>query len=270
MQNLIVNSNCINKMNLSTAYATQQGVSHKISDTPCQDSILVKQEDNYLFLGLADGAGSAKHSDVGSSLILRFLAMYMQITFQKYKEDGEFSNEIFLKRIHLALIRIAEMKKIDVQDLSSTLLFIAVYYGEYIIFHIGDGVIGILDETDELSVLSEPKNGELSNYTYFTTTMDANDIRIYRGEINKLNGLVLMSDGVEESLYNYKTKSLAPITKEIIQWLDHGTEEEVSSALDENLKNVFAIKSSDDLSIAILRHHKDGIQTQKGTSNAKF
>jgi len=60
MQNLIVNSHYINKMNLSTAFARQQGVSHKVSDTPCQDSVLVRQEDSYLFLGLADGAGSAK------------------------------------------------------------------------------------------------------------------------------------------------------------------------------------------------------------------
>ena len=254
MQNLTLNSNCINKMNLSTAFAKKQGVSHKTSDTPCQDSVLVKQEDNYLFLGLADGAGSAKHSDIGSKLILRFLALYMHITFQ---EDREFSNEILLQIIHLALMRIAEMKSVDVNDLSSTLLFITVYYGEYVVVHIGDGVIGMLDENDDLSVLSEPENGELSDYTFFTTTMDANRVRIYKGRVGKLNGLVLMSDGVEESLYDYKTKALAPITKEIIQWLDQGSEEEVSSALDENLKNIFAIKSSDDLSIAILRHHKN-------------
>ena len=70
------------------------------------------------------------------------------------------------------------------------------------------------------------------------------------------HGLVLMSDGVEDSLYNSTKKQLAPITKDIIQWLDYGSEEEVSSALDENLKNIFAVKSSDDLSIAILRKNQ--------------
>ncbi len=247
-------------MNLSTAYAIQQGVSHMISDTPCQDSVLVKQEDSYLFLGLADGAGSAKHSDIGSSLILQFLALHMQISFEVYKKNETHSNKALLERLHLALVRIAEMKKVNVKDLSSTLLFITVYYGEYIVVHIGDGVIGILDDSDNLSVLSEPENGEFSQYTYFTTTLDANRVRIFRGNIDQLNGLVLMSDGVEESLYDYKTKSLAPITKEIINWLDQGNEQEVSSALAENLKNVFAIKSSDDLSIAILRHHKNNIK----------
>lgn len=261
--NLIVNSNCINKMNLSTAFATQQGVSHRISDTPCQDSVLVKQEDSYLFLGLADGAGSAKYSDIGSKLILRFLSMQMQISFEYYKRNAAASNKELLEKIHLALISIADVKKIKVKDLSSTLLFIAVYYGEYMVVHIGDGVVGILDEDDNLSVLSEPENGEFSHYTYFTTSLDSNRVRVYRGDVDKLNGLILMSDGVEESLYNYKTKTLAPITTNIIKWLDNGTEEEVSSALDENLKNVFAIKSSDDLSIAILRHHKDGIKCKK-------
>ena len=256
MQNLIQNLNCTNKINIVIAYATEQGVSHKISDTPCQDSIFVKQEDSYLFLGLADGAGSAKHSDIGSSLILKFLAMHMQISFDYYLRDIEMSNRNLLDRIHLALVAIAKMKNVEIKDLSSTLQFIVVYYDEFIIVHIGDGVIGMLDENDTLSVLSEPENGEFSHMTYFTTTLDAKRVRIYRGDMKELNGLILMSDGIEESLYNYKTASLVPITKEIIQWLDYGSEEEVSSALDENLKNVFAIKSSDDLSIAIVRKNQ--------------
>lgn len=256
MQNLIQNSNCFNKMNLLTASSTQQGVSHKISDTPCQDSVLLKQEEGYLFLGLADGAGSAMHSDIGSKLILKFLAIHMQISFEYYKKNVAIANKNLLARIHLALVAIAKMKRVEIKDLSSTLQFIAVYYDEFIIVHIGDGVIGMLDENDNLSVLSEPENGEFSHMTYFTTTLDAKRVRIYRGDMKELNGLILMSDGIEESLYNYKTASLVPITKEIIQWLDYGSEEEVSSALDENLKNVFAIKSSDDLSIAIVRKNQ--------------
>jgi len=69
-----------------------------------------------------------------------------------------------------------------------------------------------------------------------------------------------MSDGVEESLYHYKTKSLVPVTKDIIKLLDDYSSSEVSSILEDNLKNVFALKSSDDLSIAILRHHKNTIK----------
>ena len=145
------------------------------------------------------------------------------------------------------------MKNVEIKDLSSTLQFIAVYYDEYIIVHIGDGVIGTLNNNDNLSVLSAPENGEYSHLTYFTSTLDSKRVRIYRGKIKDINGLILMSDGVEESLYNYQTKELAPVTGEIIKWLDYGNEKEVSSALDENLKNVFAVKSSDDLSIAILR-----------------
>jgi len=240
-------------MNLVAAFATEQGISHKISDTPCQDSVLVKQEESYLFLGLADGAGSAKYSDIGSNLILKFLAIHMQISFNYYLNNLEISEKNLLGRIHLALVAIAKMKNIEIKDLSSTLQFIAVYYDEYIIVHIGDGVIGMLDENDNLSVLSEPENGAYSHLTYFTTTLDSKRVRIYRGKIKDINGLVLMSDGVEESLYNYQTKKLAPVTGEIIKWLDYGNEQEVSSALDENLKNVFAVKSSDDLSIAILR-----------------
>ena len=135
-----------------------------------------------------------------------------------------------------------------------------IYYGKYLIVHIGDGVIGMLDSNDNLSVLSNPDNGEYANYTYFTTCFDSKKVRIYRGNIEDINGLVMMSDGVEESLYHYKTDSLVPITKDIIKLLDDYTPPEVSSILNENLKNVFAIKSLDDLSIAILRHHKNTIK----------
>lgn len=257
-------------MNLDLAYATQQGVSHKVSDTPCQDSVLIKQDDGYLFLGLADGAGSAKHSDIGSKSILRFLAVDMRIYFDYYNLNKEEASATLLKKIHLALNSIARFHKVEIKDLSSTLLCMVVSYGQYMVVHIGDGVVGMLDSKDNLTVLSEPENGEYANYTYFTTSLDSKRVRTYRGDIENLNGLVLMSDGVEESLYHYKTKTLAPITKDIIKLLDQYSSTEVSLILKENLEDIFAIKSSDDLSIAILRHHKDGIKMQKGTSNAKF
>jgi len=134
------------------------------------------------------------------------------------------------------------------------------YHSKYLIVHIGDGVVGMLDSNDILSVLSNPDNGEYANYTYFTTCLDPKRVRLYGGYIKDLNGLVLMSDGVEESLYHYKTKSLVPVTKDIIKLLDDYSSSEVSSILEDNLKNVFALKSSDDLSIAILRHHKNTIK----------
>ena len=255
MQNLTLNLNFIKQKDILVASATRQGVSHKVSGTPCQDSILLKRDEEYTFLGLADGAGSAKHSDIGSKLILEFLSLHMYISFGYYQKNIEISSQNLLGQIHLALVAIAEMKNVDIHDLSSTLQLIAIYRDDFIIVHIGDGVIGILDENEKLSVLSHPQNGEYSHLTYFTTTMDEKNVRIYRGEMQNLKGCILMSDGVEESLYDYQEKTLAPISKKIIQWLDYGSEEEVSSALNENLKNIFAVKSSDDLSIALLRHH---------------
>jgi len=246
-------------MKFLTALATEQGVSHKSTDTPCQDSVLVKKEDDYLFLGLADGAGSAKHSDIGSSRILKFLSVHMRIAFDYYKNEED-SNEDLLKAIHMALDNSANYHKVKIEDLSSTLLFIAIQNDDYIVTHIGDGVIGTLDKDDELSVFSEPENGEFANQTYFITSNDSNRVRIYRGDISDFNGLVLMSDGVEDSLYEYKTRTLASITRTMIKWLDTGSEEEISSALKDNLKRVFSKKSQDDLSIAILRIHKDDIE----------
>jgi serine/threonine protein phosphatase PrpC len=238
-----------------SAIAARQGISHKKTNTPCQDSVIEYRCDGYYFLGLSDGAGSAKYSNIGSEQILFFLTLHLRIYFEDYQNDIIDANKNLLSIIHIALKIIAKKNKVNVDELSSTLLLFVIKGNKYMIIHLGDGVVGKLDKNNNLSVLSEPENGEFYNITFFSTTTDSNRVRFYYGDISDISGIVLMSDGVEESLYDYKTRKLVPATKKIIKWLDNGSEEEITSVLSNNLKNVFAKKSDDDLSIAIWRKY---------------
>ena len=62
-----------------------------------------------------------------------------------------------------------------------TLLFVSIKNNKYIAGHIGDGIIGIIDEKGDAIVLSEPENGEFANTTYFTTSENYKyHLRLYR------------------------------------------------------------------------------------------
>jgi serine/threonine protein phosphatase PrpC len=138
--------------------------------------------------------------------------------------------------------------------LSSTLLFIAIKNDKFIIGHIGDGVIGMLDNNNEIKVISKPENGEFSNATFFTTSTNYPDrLRILKGTLKNAVGFILMSDGPEESLYNKQDNSLLDINKDIINWLKDNNIQDVKKALTDNLKNVISKNTNDDCSIGIIR-----------------
>lgn len=69
---------------------------------------------------------------------------------------------ILIEKIHSQLRELAEDMECEMRDLASTLLFTAVRNGNYILCHIGDGVLGYLKD-GELKVASKPENGEFAN-----------------------------------------------------------------------------------------------------------
>ncbi len=119
---------------------------------------------------------------------------------------------------------------------------------------IGDGVIGMLDSGNNLKTISKPDNGEFSNSTFFTTSTKYKErLRILKGRLKSADGFILMSDGVEDSLYDKKKESLSDTNKIIINWLENNTEKEVEKALYSNLEQIISKQTSDDCSIGIMR-----------------
>mgnify|MGYP003564658254 CR=1 FL=1 len=244
-----------NDWKLASAYVT--GRAHLAKHIPCQDRTfeLIDKHSTGVFYGLslADGAGSYKFSDIGAEIVTKKILKYLKSNFAKLFKTRSISSKI-TKYIEKILYIEANNRAIDIKELSSTLLFVVLKNDKFIVGHIGDGVIGVLDKLNNVSVLSHPDNGEYSNSTFFTTTGNYPDrLRIVRGNIVDSTGFILMSDGSHQSLYDSRTKQLAPINAKIVNWLNAGNSEEVKIALKQNLNNIIKQKTFDDCSLGILK-----------------
>ena len=136
--------------------------------------------------------------------------------------------------------------------MSSTLLLAAVCENNFILAHIGDGVIGYLDE-DDLKVASMPDNGEFSNVTTFVTSSEAlASMRLFKGELKGKDAFVLMSDGTEQSLYHKHSKKLADVVKKLMHRTCLIDSEVMRAQLEEAFNSVISKNTQDDCSIAIL------------------
>lgn len=240
---------------LASAYVIGRG--HCSKNLPCQDRTfeLVKNHSTGTFYGLAlaDGAGSCKYSDVGAEIITEKILFFIKSNFSLLFKSNKISEDL-LRYVDIVLNNVALEQNIEIKDLSSTLLFVALKEDKFIIGHIGDGVIGMLNKDNILHVLSHPENGEFSNSTYFTTSYNhPYRMRVKKGTIQNSIGFILMSDGSANSLYDMQYKKLAEINIDIINWLEKENSKIVSKALFENLENIIKKKTLDDCSLGVMR-----------------
>lgn len=192
-------------MNVIQSY--QQGARHKANDQPCEDRTCSLNKNGVYAIALADGAGSQKytHSADGAECVTKAICNFLCDNFEKILQETDINKlkNVFEYVCQKKLYELAKELELDsVMRLSSTLLAVAVKDDDAVICHIGDGVIGKLNN-EGCAIVSAPDNGEYANTTFFITSQNANEhINI---KIEKLNGTIayfLMSDGVSEYIYN--------------------------------------------------------------------
>ncbi len=223
-----------------------RGRSHEADGSPCQDKTLVFEENGVCVAVLADGAGSAKHSDVGAACVCREMANLMCGHFDKFfacEKPADVSRfvveklrEALLKEAQSFLknennesvvlnagesagesVAVAEDANLQANlspvaqpaqpatpnlgDFASTLLCVAVKNGQFIICHLGDGII-VARKNGKVVVASDPSNGEFANTTCFVTSADAAEqFKLKKGLTEGVDAFGLMSDGSEVSFY---------------------------------------------------------------------
>ncbi len=235
-----------------------QGIDHVKKNIPLQDYVFSKTSNNTTVISLADGATSYKKTEVGAKISTEFISNFICDNFQiLFKENNATTSERLLDGIRSELTVKANQLGLNIEehDLGSTLLFVAVHNNQYLAGHLGDGVIGYF-ENQEPKVLSKPENdGEYGEYTYLTTSHNAQShFRVYKGEIDKIHGFILMSDGTCDSLYNKKENKLSPANITILEWLQENEKSSVETQIYNTIKDVFLEKSDngDDCSINLL------------------
>lgn len=169
-------------------------------------------------LCLADGAGSATHAEHGAQTVVDAGCSLLIEHFEEFTVgyDATGARELIIGTLRGELEDTARRVGCAVGDLASTFLAVAMSAERFVMAHVGDGVIGYIKD-GQLKVASAPDNAEFANETTFvTTTGAAASLRLSRGSLDGVSGFILMSDGASASLFDQRTRTLAPACAKLI------------------------------------------------------
>lgn len=249
------------------AKAAVQGVDHIQSDTPCQDRVASYALNGIRAIALADGAGSRQASQFGAEIVTKASVKYLVENFDDLiisteNEDTKNPFTAFYTFREKLIVHLNEKlneflitnNKLTFRDLASTLLFVVFDSENYLMGHIGDGIITSyqFNQFERFTkIMSTPENGAESHITYFFTESNVSKhLRIYRGSMRNILGFSLLSDGPEEVLFD-ASYGLNPNLESIYKNFHLKTESQYNSVLSELLTSKIAQFSYDDLSIIV-------------------
>ncbi len=170
------------------------GTRHAQRDIPCQD------HGDYIICGssivgaVADGAGSAQHSDIGAKLTIktvlssleRWLDRQSSITQQVIETQVQSVFEDALDAAVLALDQEAQAGGYALRELGCTLLAFIATPDWVAAMQIGDGFIVVkASEPESYQLLFQPEKGEYINETVFVTSeqaLEAMQVTVQSGE----------------------------------------------------------------------------------------
>ena len=196
--------------------ASVTGTSHKNANTKKQDNLCVVSlninDTDYFISAVADGAGRAKHSDISSKFICKFLTKKMT-GWLKINELSGFNKDIavcWIKQFQNILKRFIRRYKFEtVNDFATTILFAVLSDKGNIFFQIGDGAISVGNE-NELKCVFQPQKGEYVNTTYFATQDNFSEYLMFEKNNNDIGRFAMQTDGIETiSLVDFKEPSMA-------------------------------------------------------------
>ena len=157
------------------------GNSHISMGLPCQDNCKYAYiKERWGIAITSDGAGSAKHSEIGSRIVVERGIYYFQNVIRQKKwienkalpTEAEWTNIAYttLKAIRDNMETFANTKSIELSSLNATIIVVIHTPFGFLTTHVGDGRAGYKDETDEWKSFIIPHKGEEANQTIFLTS----------------------------------------------------------------------------------------------------
>lgn len=190
-----------------------QGPSHAANGSQCQDSHCVRligEDDAETIVAcVADGAGSAKHSDIGSALACESIT---ESASKHLESHGTFANlqfdevlswcEIVREKIQLA----AQAEGCQTRELATTLCATIISPNGSFFFQIGDGAITV-GNNGVYGVVFWPQSGEYANVTNFITSDNFKDSLEFQATTSKVSDVALFTDGIERLALNFENQT---------------------------------------------------------------
>ena len=180
-----------------------QGPSHLGDGTPCQDTSAVRVFKEgpacALVACVADGAGSAKFGDIGSSIACETIVERANSFLELNGRLDGLQSEDVLNWCEEARRRIDDesaRRECQRRDLATTLCVAIVAPTCSFFFQIGDGAI-ILGRSGIYGVVFWPQSGEYANSTNFLTADDYKQRLEFHSTTSRFTDLALFTDGLE-------------------------------------------------------------------------
>lgn len=199
------------------AAASAIGTSHVGSGTVCQDAhgfgVFDASGKNILTLVVSDGAGSAKHSEIGAQCTVSTVRHEIERYFDQSGTFEKLTRAVaasWLAKVQQALGEEAERLGESLKEFACTLLFAVIGDEHAAFFQIGDGaIVASGGLADGFSYVFWPQHGEFANTTNFVISKEAFDV--FEFEVNHRPGLkevALFSDGLENLVLHHATRTV--------------------------------------------------------------
>lgn len=242
---------------ITVGCVTTIGKKHISREIPCEDASFAVQKNGVSVVCIADGAGGKKytHARFGSACAVQTIADILTEHFDAlYNENREAAvRSYFMAKIKIAFADIIAEKELDTLDqLSCTLLFVAVKDRRMIVGHLGDGLV-VRVSPSGLSPFSMPQN-EKDGTTYFITAGHAADyLRFIKTTVDDCHAVALMTDGVQDNVYDDEAGLVKPVVAKMVETFKEGREkgeDAIKGILEKYI--VGASNVSDDSSFGVL------------------
>mgnify|MGYP001251447237 CR=1 FL=1 len=190
-----------------------QGDSHLADGTPCQDSnrvqVLTSSLAGTLVACVADGAGSAKHSAIGSLVACNSLVESIDAYLQAHRSITEVDNRVILEwcsQARLAIEVEANAREAVLTDFATTLEVAVLTSTGSCFFQIGDGAI-VLHHHSVWGVVFWPESGEYFNTTTFITSKEFRERLQWYVTPVVFDEVALFTDGIERLALRFDSQT---------------------------------------------------------------
>ena len=206
--------------------ATRRGRQHAHQGTHREDAIRFKSGATYTILCVADGAGSSKLSRVGSHLVASRVTEYLGQQFEKLDPALEDAADKLAAAVKTHMVNAVALASVGLReaalvcettpnDFRCTLLTAVFVHGkkrEFVFSNqIGDGAITALfaDKTTQMCGVSDSGafSGEVGCFVPDDRARQKAEVIDALPNVEKLECLVLCTDGVEDPFYPLQKKA---------------------------------------------------------------
>jgi serine/threonine protein phosphatase PrpC len=150
----------------NVAGACVSGSSHKRSCTPCQDAYAIRiiptPNGETLAIAIADGAGSAAHSDLGAREAVEAALVFIADILPDGEQFDAKTGIAVLDEARSRLFAVASERQLRPRDLACTLLFAIISDNQALFGQLGDGA-WVITSGAKLIALTWPNRGRYAN-----------------------------------------------------------------------------------------------------------